>query len=121
MPHPCLCCGACCAYFRVAFYWTEADPALGGHVPAEATTQLDPHRLAMKGTEGGKPRCTALEGEVGVATTCRMYERRPSPCHELKPAFENGEPSPQCDRARIAYGLRPLTRDAWEHPPATAA
>ncbi|RBD00840.1 YkgJ family cysteine cluster protein, partial [Xanthomonas oryzae pv. oryzae] len=29
MAHPCLTCGACCAYFRVSFHWSEADPALG--------------------------------------------------------------------------------------------
>ncbi|RBD09468.1 YkgJ family cysteine cluster protein, partial [Xanthomonas oryzae pv. oryzae] len=28
MAHPCLTCGACCAYFRVSFHWSEADPAL---------------------------------------------------------------------------------------------
>lgn len=121
MPHPCLRCGACCAFFRVAFYWTEADPALGGHVPAEATTQLDPHRVAMKGTEGGRVRCTALRGEVGVATVCALYERRPSPCRDLKPAFEDGRPSPQCDRARVAHGLKPLSADDWAEPPVRAA
>ena len=34
MSHPCLRCGACCAWFRVAFHWTEADTVLGGAVPA---------------------------------------------------------------------------------------
>ncbi|EEX7666747.1 YkgJ family cysteine cluster protein, partial [Escherichia coli] len=24
-PNPCMTCGACCAFFRVSFYWAEAD------------------------------------------------------------------------------------------------
>ena len=28
--HPCRTCGACCAFFRVSFHWSEAAPALGG-------------------------------------------------------------------------------------------
>src|SRR5690606_12667348 len=31
---PCLDCGACCAYYRVSFHWSEADPATGGETPA---------------------------------------------------------------------------------------
>ncbi|MLR39642.1 YkgJ family cysteine cluster protein, partial [Salmonella enterica subsp. enterica] len=23
--NPCMTCGACCAYFRVSFYWAEGD------------------------------------------------------------------------------------------------
>ncbi|WP_142908916.1 CxxCxxCC domain-containing protein, partial [Klebsiella pneumoniae] len=23
--NPCMTCGACCAFFRVSFYWAEAD------------------------------------------------------------------------------------------------
>ena len=30
-------CGACCAHFRVSFYWAEADDAPGGFVPAALT------------------------------------------------------------------------------------
>ncbi|HBP8873638.1 TPA: YkgJ family cysteine cluster protein, partial [Escherichia coli] len=26
-PNPCMRCGACCAFFRVSFYWAEADDA----------------------------------------------------------------------------------------------
>ena len=51
MLHPCLRCGACCAHFRVAFHWSEAESFLGGEVPAELTVKLDPHRLVMRGTE----------------------------------------------------------------------
>jgi hypothetical protein len=67
MEHPCLRCGACCAFFRVAFHWSEAEAFLGGKVPPELTEKLDPHRLAMRGTNAAQPRCVALQGTVGEA------------------------------------------------------
>lgn len=122
MGHPCLRCGACCAAFRVAFHWSETEPALGGAVPAELTAVLDPHRLAMRGTDARSPHCVALEGRVGGPTHCRIYAQRPSPCRELLPAWENGQPSPQCDRARARHGLPPLQPGHWSPDvPAAAA
>jgi Fe-S-cluster containining protein len=117
MSHPCLSCGACCAFFRVAFHWLEADPSEGGIVPAGFTVPLDPHRLAMHGTDGNTPRCLSLLGMVGGAASCGIYERRPSPCRDLVPAWESGEPSPQCDRARVAHGLLPLQPQTWVGQP----
>lgn len=115
--HPCLTCGACCAHFRVAFHWAETDPFLGGTTPAALTEKLDPHRVAMLGTRGGsQPRCTSLQGEVGSDAHCGIYALRPSPCRDLQPAWENGAASPQCDRARRAHGLAPLTPDSWSDP-----
>ncbi len=119
--HPCLRCGACCATFRVAFYWAEAEPMMGGKVPRELAAKLDPHRLAMRGTENGEARCVALQGDIGGHIACGIYERRPSPCRDLTPAWENGEPSPQCDRARLRHGLPALTPEDWRSPDATAA
>ena len=116
--HPCLSCGACCAHFRVAFHWAETDSFLGGATPAELTEKLDPHRVVMRGTRNGVTRCVALQGEVGVAAHCGIYGQRPSPCHDLQPAWENGQPSPQCDRARTAHGMAPLTLDSWNDPDA---
>ena len=111
--HPCLSCGACCAAFRVAFHWSEADPAAGGITPPQLAAPLDPHRVAMRGTFNAPIRCTALCGEVGRDAHCGIYAQRPSPCRELQPAWERGAPSPQCDRARIAHGLAPLTPTDW--------
>ncbi|QWT20841.1 YkgJ family cysteine cluster protein [Bacillus sp. NP157] len=108
MTHPCLRCGACCAAFRVAFHWMETDAA-GGPTPAAYTESLGMHRVNMRGTNAYEPRCVALVGEVGGATQCSIYAVRPSPCHELKAAWEDGLPSPQCDRARARHGLLPLT------------
>ncbi len=113
MSHPCLRCGACCAHFRVAFHWFEASPEEGGIVPSEFTVKLDPHRVAMHGTEQAKPRCLSLLGQIGGDASCGIYAVRPSPCRDLGPAWEHGEPSPQCDRARAAYGLPALGPGDW--------
>jgi len=121
MTHPCLSCGACCAHFRVAFHWSEADPELGGSTPPGLAETLDPHRLVMRGTQSRAPRCIALQGEVGSDAHCGIYAARPSPCRDLVPAWENGQPSPQCDRARLAHGLEPLTPSTWGLTLPTAA
>ena len=76
--NPCMTCGACCAYFRVSFYWAEADDA-GGLVPSALT-----------------------------AVHCTIYENRPSPCREFAMSGENGEENDACNRARARYGLPPL-------------
>lgn len=113
MSHPCLSCGACCAYFRIAFHWSETDPALGGTVPAELTEKLDPHRVVMRGTQSKTPRCVALVGEIGVAAYCGIHPIKPSVCREVEPSWEFGRHSPQCDKGRIAHGLLPLTPADW--------
>jgi hypothetical protein len=112
--NPCLTCGACCAFYRVSFYWAEADDA-HGPVPAELTEKLDHHRRAMKGTNQPQPRCVALEGEIGSCVRCVVYGHRPSVCHELKVSWEDGTPSDQCDKARRAWGLPPL--EPWIFKP----
>ncbi|HVC16362.1 MAG TPA: YkgJ family cysteine cluster protein [Rhodanobacter sp.] len=116
MEHPCLRCGACCAFFRVAFHWSEAEAALGGGVPQELTEKLDPHRLAMRGTNAAKPRCVALQGTVGKAAHCGIYAQRPSVCREVQPSWEFGAISPQCDKARLAHGLPLLVPQDWPDP-----
>lgn len=116
MAHPCLRCGACCAHFRVAFHWSEAEAFLGGVVPPEFADKLDPHRLVMRGTQASQPRCVALQGSVGEAASCGIYERRPSVCREVVPSWEFGAPSPQCDKARLAHGMQLLTPEDWLDP-----
>ncbi len=86
---------------------------MGGQVPPELTEKLDPHRVAMRGTQAYRPRCVALEGTVGAATRCSIYAWRPSICRDVQPAWETGTPSPQCDKARSMHGLAPLTMDDW--------
>ena len=108
MGNPCLRCGACCAYFRVSFYWAESVPFLDGRVPAELTEPLNPHRLAMKGTLSPPLRCVALDGTIGDCVSCTIYPDRPSPCSELEPWDAHGQPDEKCSRARAAHGLPPL-------------
>lgn len=121
MAHPCLSCGACCAHFRVAFHWFETEPFLGGTVPAELTAKLDPHRVVMRGTQAGRPRCVALDGAVGEAVRCTIHPLRPSVCREVEPSWEFGRHSPQCDKARIAHRLPPLAPEDWLDPPGNSA
>lgn len=108
--HPCLTCGACCAHYRVSLHWLEAE-TLG--TPDELTEAFGPNRLVMRGTWQPQPRCVALQGEVGRQAHCGIYAQRPSACREVIAAWEDGQPSPQCDRARQAHGMQPLTLGDW--------
>ena len=112
--HPCLSCGACCAYFRVAFHWLETQPqADWPGVPVELTAPLDGHRLVMQGTRASPVRCVALDADIGRHARCTIYAQRPSVCREVVASWENGAPSGQCDRARLAHGLPMLLPSDW--------
>jgi Fe-S-cluster containining protein len=91
-------------------YWSEAD-ARG--IDAALVMRLDPMRVAMRVDDAINLRCVALTGVVGEDTRCLIYANRPTPCRELQAAWEDGEPSPQCDRARARHALRPLTLQDW--------
>ncbi len=116
MRHPCLRCGACCAFFRVAFHWSETEAFLGGGVPPDLTEKLDLHRVVMRGTYSEPSRCVALQGTVGDAAHCGIYAQRPSVCRDVQPSWESGVISPQCDKARLAHGLQVLTPEDWLDP-----
>lgn len=122
--NPCTSCGACCACFRVSFYWGETSAAPGGGVPAELTLSISPHRVALLGTHLPEPRCVALEGTVGQRVRCSIYPLRPSPCREFAMAGEQGLPNEACDRARARFGLPPLSapdsHDPQGRPPLVA-
>ena len=109
--NPCLSCGACCAHFRVSFYFGELQGQPGGWVPLELTSKVNDFRAAMKGTEAGNGRCTALRGDVGQAgVRCAIYRQRPTPCREFEAWLSDGAPNPDCQRLREARGLTPLPR-----------
>ncbi|HHO46961.1 MAG TPA: YkgJ family cysteine cluster protein [Desulfobacteraceae bacterium] len=114
--NPCIACGACCAYFRASFYWTESDLAVPGGVPHILTDHLQTHFLVMKGTDSPHPRCIALKGVIGDSVSCAIYARRASVCRNFIPSFQNGEANERCDRARARWGLPPLDRDSWTRP-----
>lgn len=105
----CESCGACCASYRVDFHPSELAKTVGGAgVPVAMTIPLTPKLMRMKGTDDASPRCIALEGEIGCHVRCRIYEDRPSPCHEFNPWAALGMVDAACDRARLRHGLRPL-------------
>ncbi len=104
---PCLTCGACCATFRVSFYWAEMRSA-GGWVPDELTEKLNLHRSCMRGTSQAEPRCVALQGEVGREVSCSIYQDRPSPCREFSSNDHPTAYNEGCDKARGRFGLPPL-------------
>jgi Fe-S-cluster containining protein len=87
--------------------------SLGGEVPPALIEKLDPHRVVMRGTQALHPRCIALEGAVGRDVHCRIYAQRPSVCRDVQPSWELGVQNPQCDKARVAHGMPPLTPQDW--------
>lgn len=108
-PNPCMSCGACCACFRVSFYWAEADASVGGLTPSDLTTPISPTRVAMKGTHQPPPiRCVCLTGTIGEAVACTIYALRPSPCREFIASWADGQVQVACDQARAHYGLPPI-------------
>ncbi|KAF0811613.1 hypothetical protein IGB42_03902 [Andreprevotia sp. IGB-42] len=103
MSEACQSCGACCASYRVSFYWGETDAAPGGTVPAHLTIPVTPHHVAMRGTEHKPVHCVALQGTVGVAVGCSIYAARSSTCRE----FDAGDE--RCNDARWRHGLPALS------------
>lgn len=101
----CLSCGACCAFFRVSFYWAE-----GLNMPESYTEALTPVYACMHGTNQKNPRCIALSGTVGEQVSCSIYEARSSSCQEVKVADE------QCNKARHAHGMIPFIHVEYDDP-----
>ena len=120
---PCLSCGACCAYFRVSFYWGETDLQQGGQVPAELTETISDYHCAMRGTNQLSRRCIALEGTPGGPTRCTIYDRRPSPCRDFGIQWHSGQMTirpgdlERCNRARSAWGMPPISIPAYHLAP----
>lgn len=93
----CLSCGACCAHFRVSFYWAE-----GIDIPEHYVEPLTAVYSCMQGTNQTQAYCSALEGKVGEQVSCSIYSMRSSTCREVQMADE------QCNKARHAYQMIPL-------------
>lgn len=111
----CLHCGACCAFFRVSFYWGEADQLVGGRVPPGLVEEETEFFSNMKGTNQRHPYCAALCGKIGQEVTCTIYENRPSPCDEFGIHYQNDiaivtpDDLERCNRARAGWDLPPLS------------
>ena len=93
----CITCGACCAFFRVSFYWAE-----GEQIPEQMVAPLTPVYSCMQGTNQKNPRCVALDGEIGKSVGCSIYPLRSSSCKEVQAGDS------QCNKARAAHNLIPL-------------
>jgi Fe-S-cluster containining protein len=96
---PCQHCGACCASFRVSFYFAEAQ---ANHLPEDYVERINERFSCMAGTNTAAPRCEALAGTIGENVACRVYAARTSPCREVQPG------DAQCLKARAKHGLPPL-------------
>ena len=96
---PCQSCGACCAHYRVSFYWQEAEQR---GLDVGRLVQVTPLRVCFQGTDTPPSRCVHLAGEVGSCASCTIYDQRPTPCREVQTGDE------KCLRAREAHGLGPL-------------
>ncbi len=101
-------CGACCASFRVDFHRADLASACAHGVPDDLTVPLGATLVRMRGTDDARPRCIALEGEIGIAVRCRIHALRPSPCREFAPYAALGIGDDACARARARHGLPPL-------------
>lgn len=98
--NPCMTCGACCAFFRVSFYWAEADDA-GGTIPARLTEQISPFHRCMSGTNQKNPRCIALQ-EPRAKMPAARYIKIDRPHAENSPCLVRTESSM---RLAIVQGL----------------
>jgi hypothetical protein len=107
----CLFCGACCAAFRVDFHLTDLASNTGDGVPVDLTVPLTATLVRMRGTDAAPPRCIALEGEIGGAVRCTIYQQRPGPCRDFSPYAALGMGDDACDRARRRHGLPALAPD----------
>ncbi|MGE0766946.1 MAG: YkgJ family cysteine cluster protein [Hyphomicrobiaceae bacterium] len=99
-PSPCQTCGACCAYSADwPRFWTDTDDAIA-RIPA-AFVADDGCGMGCDGD-----RCRALQGIVGIATSCTIYDRRPEVCRACEPGDD------ACSMARERYGLAPINTQA---------
>ncbi|MEH3146412.1 MAG: YkgJ family cysteine cluster protein [Methylobacterium frigidaeris] len=96
MSSPCQECGACCAYSAEWPRFTTEDDAEIDRIPAGYVD--DPAgRMRCVGD-----RCSALDGEIGRAVSCRVYAVRPEVCRTCEPG------DPECDMARRRFGMAPV-------------
>ncbi len=94
--NPCQACGACCSYSANWPRFTTEDDAALDLIPAELVND----RLSGMRCDG--PRCAALVGKVGEATSCSIYALRPEVCRTCMPG------DAECGMARKKHGLPAL-------------
>ena len=89
----CQACGACCAYSSEWPRFSLEDDAALERIPRRF---VDDERGRMR-CDGD--RCSALVGEVGVATACAVYAMRPDVCKACLPGDD------ECRKARRRFKL----------------
>jgi len=89
----CRTCGACCAY---SAEWPRFSLEADAQLDQIPRAFVDEGRGRMR-CEGN--RCTALVGEVGVATSCAVYPVRPEVCRACLPGDD------VCQIARRRFNL----------------
>jgi Fe-S-cluster containining protein len=89
----CRTCGACCSFSAEwPRFSLESDADLDRIPPAHVDSGLG--RMRCDGD-----RCSALVGEVGVATACAIYAVRPDVCRACLPGDD------ACKMARAHFNL----------------
>lgn len=81
-------CGACCAFSREWPRFTTEDDVALDRIPREFA---DHDSGFMRCNDD---RCAALQGQVGVATSCAIYSVRPDVCRACQPGDD------ACEMAR---------------------
>lgn len=94
--NPCQSCGACCSYSEDWPRFTIEDEATLDLIPATYVN------ARMSGMRCQGSRCSALSGDVGIATSCSIYELRPEVCRTCLPG------DVECNLARRKHELPPL-------------
>jgi hypothetical protein len=89
----CQSCGACCAYSNEWPRFSTEDDADLDRIPP-AFVDDSQGRIRCDGD-----RCSALRGDVGVATACAIYAVRPEVCRTCLPGDD------ECQTARRRHGL----------------
>jgi uncharacterized protein len=97
MSSPCQSCGACCSFASDWPRFSTEDDAELDRIPGPLVA------ADLSGMRCDGNRCSALMGEVGVATACAIYELRPHVCRACVPGDEG------CAMARSRFGLAELT------------
>jgi Fe-S-cluster containining protein len=92
----CQSCGACCSFSKEWPRFSTEDDADLDRIPPGF---VDDGRGRMR---CNGDRCTALVGEVGVATSCSIYAVRPAVCRTCLPGDD------ACRMARGRFGLSPI-------------
>jgi Fe-S-cluster containining protein len=96
---PCQACGACCAYSSNWPRFSTEDDAALELIPAQFVN------ATMSGMRCEGERCSALSGEIGVATSCGVYAVRPEVCRTCMPG------DAECLLARRRHGLPALQQE----------